>query len=143
MSPVLVQDLKLKYDERKKVLEKTLVLMEKMKALYKLLYGDCVALWEYQLHASNHSIANENIKIKVEPEFKLYTKFQEWNKGWRTNGTDPTFLFCEINNENAGKFLNPWHVQFEGRYIAYQVMLQCVVLNDFEFTSIAMQGQLQ
>jgi hypothetical protein len=144
---------KVEYDKRKALLEKfslaggpqkeTLVVTEKLKAQCKEQYDDCVTLWRYQLQANDHSVADENIKIRiVEPKFRLYTKFQEWNKEWLTNGTDPTFLFCEINNENAGKFLNPLNVTLTGPYFYIAVRLlpfHLVDLRYFYFTFFAMQ----
>jgi hypothetical protein len=155
-SPMFIQDLKERFDKRNKVLEKlgvarqpreTLVFTKKMKAQYTKLYGDSVELWGYRLSASRHSNPDNRIEISVAPNFEMYTEFKAWNKNWLADSTDATCLFCEIHEENAGKFLQPWNVKFKGQYmfvlqiLISTVPLRCVNQTIFRFCIRCTQRQ--
>lgn len=85
-----------------------------MKKQYIELYDDYVELWRYKLCADNHFNQDRRIEFRVEPNFDLSKLFEVQNNEWLDNGVDSTYLFCDLNEENAGTFLLPWNVKHEG-----------------------------
>lgn len=129
-SPKFFEDLKEKFDQRNNVINllgvtqkcETSVQTEKAMVDHRNQYQDAIALWGYKLSAGLHSDRNKNIKISVQPKFVLAGVFKLLYDEWRMTKLDSSLLFCDVTEENAGKFLVPWTIRFEGLFVVAKML---------------------
>lgn len=131
ISPFFIKDLKAKYDKQNEVLEKlglagqqreAAELTSTSKKRYDNLHA-CLCVWGASQFSRLVPNPEENIRIFVDNKFKLSEVFEEWHNNWRSKNPDPTFLFCDINEDNVARFLVPMKVAFRrGQYIVHPVI---------------------
>jgi hypothetical protein len=117
-----LEELHKQYLNREKLLDRFGGAKEARKALAMVLsdvdmkkcekiYDAMKELWALKLKAAQHAKPTARLSLLVDSKSPLLNHFEAWHK---MGGTESTLLFGDIDENNAGKFLAQWNVQYTG-----------------------------